>query len=195
MTEEYLQGLTDEELVLLHTARGRRDDRPFREILRRYQSMVWRVCYGIVHNGQDAEDITQEVFFKVYRNLTKFEGRSALKTWIYRIAINTSQNELRRRTRRPQSELNPVEELEETLPGGKTPEELWIENIRNQNLARSLASLNPDQLEAIKMKDFEQLGYAEIAEAMGIGLSAAKMRVQRARLALQKAYNELEAEG
>lgn len=193
LTEIELKDLTDEQLIALCLGRGLRDERPFRELFRRYHTLVWHVCYGLVHNAQDAEDLTQEVFFKIYRNLAKFEGRSSLKTWIYRIALNTGKNELRRRARRPEVESTSVDELAETLAGDLTPEEQWLIQVRNRNLRQALKQLQPEQLEVIRLKDFEQRQYAEIAELLGISLSAAKMRVQRARIALQQYYTLLEA--
>lgn len=193
LTETELSELSDDALIELCVARGQRDERPFRELFRRYQGIVWRVCYGVVRNPQDAEDLTQEVFFKVYRNLPKFEGRSSFKTWVYRIAFNTSQNELRRRSRRPQLEQTSVDDLAEVIAGGKTPEEYWLAQVRNRNLRQALEQLQPDQLQVIRLKDFEQRPYADIAEQLEISLSAAKMRVQRARIALQQIYNALEA--
>lgn len=195
MTPTTLEALTDEELVAACLDRAGRDNRPFRELFRRYQMIVWRVCYGVVRNQQDAEDLTQEVFVKIYRNLDRFEGRSALKTWIYRIAMNTSKNELRRRSRRPQVEGTSVEELSEYLAGEETVEAYWANQVRNAHLRAALQQLKPQQLEMIRLKDFEQRQYTEIAELLDISLSAAKMRVQRARLALQEAYTALEQTG
>ena len=125
MTLVYSPDLSDAELVALFQARDGRDDRPFRELFRRYQQVVWRACYGMMRNSRDAEDLTQEVFFKAYRNLTKFEGRSSFKTWIYRIAINTSQNEIRRRSRRAQEAETAVEDMAEYLPSNNSLEEAW----------------------------------------------------------------------
>lgn len=195
MTPLTLEALTDEELVAACLNSAGRDDRPFKELFRRYQTTVWRICYGVVRNPQDAEDLTQDVFVKVYRNLDRFEGRSALKTWIYRIAINTSQNELRRRSRRPQVEGTSVEDMSEYLPGRETIDEYWATKVRNARLRAALQTLKPKQLEILRLKDFEQWQYAEIAEHLNISLSAAKMRVQRARLAVQEAYNALETAG
>lgn len=187
-SETDLQTLSDAELVAMFVARRARDDRPFREIFRRYQDLVWRVCYSIVKNPQDAEDITQEVFIRVHRNLHRFEGRSSLKTWIYRIAFNTSQNEIRRRARRPQVESNSVEDMAEYLPGEQNLEEYWSQQLRNERLVEAIRSLTPEHQDVIRLRDIEQRPYAEIAQMQDISLSAAKMRVQRARLAMQAAY-------
>lgn len=186
--------LTDEDLVQLCLERGKRDDRPFQELMRRYERLIWRVCYRFVNNGDDAEDLTQEVFFKVYRNLASFEGRSTFKTWIYRIAINTAQNELRSRARRPQESEVEMETAAEFVPAPETVEEEVVEKGRQEKLAAAFANLRPEDVQILRYKDLEQKQYDEIADLLGIGLSAAKMRVQRARLALQALYQQMSEE-
>jgi RNA polymerase sigma-70 factor (ECF subfamily) len=186
--------LTDEELVQLCQERGNRDDRPFQELMRRYQRLVWRVCYRFMGNGDDAEDLTQEVFFKVYRNLASFEGRSTFKTWLYRIAINTAQNELRARARRPQESETELETAAEFIPMPDTVEETVLEKGKSERLAAAFASLRPEDVQILHYKDIEQKQYDEIAALLGIGLSATKMRVQRARLSLQAIYQQLSEE-
>ena len=183
--------LTDDELIQLCLERGERDDRLFQELMRRYQRLIWRVCYRFMGNGDDAEDLTQEVFFKVYRNLASFAGRSTFKTWIYRIAINTAQNELRARARRPQESETEMETVAEFMPAAETVEETILEKGRKERLAAAFATLRPDDVQILRYKDIEQKQYDEIADLLGIGLSAAKMRVQRARLALQSVYQQL----
>lgn len=195
MTDLHLETLTDEDLIVMCIARSPRDTRPFHELFRRYQNIVWRICYGVVRNPQDAEDLTQEVFFNIYRNLKQFEGRSSLKTWIYRIAINTSRNELRRRSRRPQLAGKSVEDLSEYLKEEETIESYWATQVRNENLRAALQQLPPKQLEMIRLRDFEQRSYSEIAEMLQISLSATKMRIQRARVMLQQEFNALEKAG
>ncbi len=189
-----LASVTDQELVELCLKIGAKDDRPFKEIFQRHKATVWGVCYRFVRNAEDAEDLTQDVFFRAYRSLGQFEGRSSLKTWLYRIATNVSQNELRRRSRRPQESETSIDILGESLSTHQTPEKQVLAKSRQEQLAQAIETLRPEAAEAIKLKDLEQLPYAEIAERLGVSLSAAKMRVQRARLALMNVYRELEGE-
>jgi RNA polymerase sigma-70 factor (ECF subfamily) len=138
-----------------------------------------------MHNPQDAEDLTQEVFLRVYRNLASFEGRSSLKTWIYRIAINTCQNEIRRRKRRPQPAEADIQTLANYLPSAITTESEWQKlNMRNQ-LSTAFAQLRPEEFDILTLRDVEERPYTEIAEILSINLSAAKMRAKRAREALK----------
>ena len=187
--EQVAMEMSDESLVALAQSRQGRDDRPFQELFRRHYQMVWRVCFGIIRNQEEAEDLTQEVFFKVYRSLKGFKGDSAFKTWLYRIAVNTTYNEIRRRKRRPQlQDEHDFMEWGERLPAGFSAEKAVEQRWQMDQLVAALASVRPEEVELIQLKDVEQRSYAEIAEILEISLSAAKMRVQRARLAVQAAY-------
>lgn len=188
-----LAELTDETLVSL-CQQHRGDERPFRELIHRYQSIVWRVCYSSFHNPQDAEDLTQDVFIKVYRKLDTFEGRSSFKTWVYRIAINTCRNEIRRRSRRPQETINAIEDMSNFLPSPTTVEAEWQAHWQHEQLVQALAQLRPEEYEILRLKDIEERPYTDITRTLGIGLSAAKMRAQRARQALKRSYHQLAGE-
>jgi RNA polymerase sigma-70 factor (ECF subfamily) len=192
MSLEGQSSLYDDELVKLCQARGARDDRPFQELLHRYQAAIWRVCYSFTNNSQDAEDLTQEVFFKVYRRLEQFEGRASFKSWLYRIAINTSKNEIRRRSSRPRPIEIELETAAEKVAGPASVEEEAQRRQQSRQLALALAQLSPEEHEVWHLKDVEQHPYEEIAQRLGIGVSAAKMRVLRARQVIQSAYAQLE---
>lgn len=188
-----LSELADTELVQLAVERGMKDERPFRELLRRHQTTVWRICYGFVRNPEDAEDLTQDVFFKAYRSLSRFEGRASFKTWISRIAINTSQNEIRRRSRRPVASQTDLDEMAEVLPLPDANVEGQVTvNEQKSRLENAMSQLRPSEQEVLYLKDVEQRPYHEVAELLDISLSASKMRVQRARLAFRNAYRQLE---
>ena len=186
-----LNDLEDAQLVTLVQKRGDRDERPFRILLERHQNTVWRVCYSFMKNADDADDLTQDVFLRAYRNIKKFEGRSTFKTWIYRIAINTSQNEIRRRSRRPQESPTPLETAAEFIPSSQNVEEIAQKHVRSEMLAKALKQLAPGEFQVLLLKDIEGRPYQEISAELGISLSAAKMRVQRARASLKVAYNKL----
>ncbi|MCP4429120.1 MAG: RNA polymerase sigma factor [Chloroflexi bacterium] len=186
--------LTDQELVQLCQDKSIQGEWPFQELVHRYQAIVWRVCYSSFHNPQDAEDLTQEVFLKVYRKLDTFERRSSFKTWIYRIAINTCLNEIRHRSRRPQETVSAIEDMVDFLPSPITTDAEWQIRAQREQLALALAHLRPDEYEILRLKDIEERPYADITNSLGIGLSAAKMRAQRARRALQSIYTQLAGE-
>jgi RNA polymerase sigma factor (sigma-70 family) len=130
------------------------------------------------------------VFFKTYRNLAQFRGTSSFRTWLHQIAANTARNELRRRSRRPQVSDTPLEVLIEILPRGTAA----AAHTSLPRLAHAWERLRPEERRLLRLKDVEQRPYEEIMQGLGISLSAAKMRVLRARLALKEAYRQLESE-
>lgn len=165
------------------------DEFAFQEIVTRYEKLVWHVCYNYFRNSQDAEDMTQEVFIKVYRYIHSFEGRSSLKTWLYRIASNTCQNEIRRRDRRPQESDTELDLFVEFLSNNiDSPERIYQNKQTRQKMAQTFADLRPDEWQVLKMRHIDEVPYSDIAETLHIGLSAAKMRVKRARQTFQMAY-------
>ncbi len=183
--ESRLQDLPDKILVEQAKERGAVDDRPFAVLFERHKHMVWSVCYRFVANGEDAEDLLQDVFIKAYRGLAFFEGRSTFRTWLYQIAINTCRNELRRRRRRPDPIVTPMDDLKLADPA---PSPGSIQGEWSEAVATAMMNLRPAEREILILRDFEGRPYDEIAALQEIRLSAAKMRVQRARIAL---YDEL----
>ncbi len=165
------------------------DEFAFQEIVSRYEKLVWHICYNYFRNQQDAEVMTQEVFIKVYRHIHSFEGRSSLKTWFYRIASNTCQNEIRRRDRRPQESETELDLFAEFIPSNtNSPEMVYQKKQTRQKIACTFATLRPEELQVLRMRHIEESPYTEIADTLDIGLSAAKMRVKRARQTFQMAY-------
>jgi RNA polymerase sigma-70 factor (ECF subfamily) len=193
MAKANLTELTDQALVDLCKTRGAKDDRPFEELFKRHQAAVWRVCYYFLGDALDAEDIVQDVFFKAYRGLQGFEGRASFRTWINQIALNTCKNELRMRSRRPavvEEELDDMGEPSELAEG---TDRRWQDMTEREELAQALEMLEPDQFTVLQLRDMESRSYAEVAHMLGISQSAAKMRVQRTRLALRSALQKIRA--
>jgi RNA polymerase sigma-70 factor (ECF subfamily) len=138
--------------------------------------------------------LMQETFFKVYRNLHRFRGASSFRTWLFQIALNTARNELRRRSRRPTVSDVPLDVWGETPSAADDVEHAWDDQILRAGLELAWSGLRADQRELLRLKDLDGHSYTEIARHLGITLSAAKMRVQRARLALQLIYRRQEGE-
>jgi len=184
----YGQGLSDEELVCLCQERLPGDPRPFRTLVARYRDQVMSTAYRFLGNLYDAEDVTQEVFLKVYRGLPDFRAASSFSTWLYHITVNTCKNELRRRSRQP-TLLDPdLENLGIPLPAAPSAEQTIIAREQRDAIQDTLNRLGETDREALILRDVQRLSYRKIAEVMSIGLSAAKMRVQRARLAFRELY-------
>lgn len=185
--------LSDRQLVERTLDRGRRDDRPFGELFRRHRGLVWRVALGFFGNVQDAEDVTQDVFFTAYRKSAQFKGEASFRTWLHRIATNRCKNELRRRSRRLRTVNEPLEEAAAAATNGSPgPEAVTVRGRRLQRLALAIDSLTPEERRILRLVDLEQTPYKEVAEHLGLSLGAVKMRVLRARARLREAFDTTE---
>jgi RNA polymerase sigma-70 factor (ECF subfamily) len=184
--------LTPEELVIHCRQRLPDDPRAFELLVRQYKQLVFKVAYGMMGNREDAEDQAQEVFLKIYRGIKGLDDPSTLTTWIYRITMNTCLDALRKEKRggRTQSPTPPEEDEEEgaTYQDGRapTPEEAILRSEVRRCLEETLARLDGFSRGILILRDIEDRPYEEIAKVLGIGLSAVKMRVHRARLAFQQ---------
>jgi RNA polymerase sigma-70 factor (ECF subfamily) len=171
----------------------------FDEIFQRYQSMVFNLTYRVLGDREEALDVSQEVFFAIYRKLSRFRGQSSLKTWIYRIAINRASNRCRwwnRLRRRGTVSLdehlgsNDNRTLSESLESaGTTPEEALLLREKRLEIERSLRRLPVQQRVAIIMRDVEGLSYEEIAELLQVSLGTVKSRIARGREELKRRLN------
>jgi RNA polymerase sigma-70 factor (ECF subfamily) len=191
MQEHRFAKLTDEALVALCYVHSPGDTRPFEALVVRYADKVRATCFRILGDWHEAEDQAQEVFIRVWRGLPHFEGRSSFSTWLYRITINTCHNALDKRRRRPVADGGSFDALYDLAAASPSPEQAVIAQSEIALLSKALAALTVDERIVLTLRETNGLGYQEIAAVLDIGLSAAKMRVARARLALRRAYETL----
>jgi RNA polymerase sigma-70 factor (ECF subfamily) len=168
-----------------------RSDEPgaFEELVERYQHRLVAVMHHLVGNAEEAEDLAQEVFFRVYRARKKYRARCKFSTWLFTIANNLALNSLRARQRKPVVPLN----TRDSGPLGPRPTEQLaqdssaqpVERIQQEELSaiirKALDGLNDRQRMAVLLNKFEDMNYAEIAEAMGLTTKAVKSLLCRAR--------------
>ena len=190
MEQSRNQGVSDEELVRLCQERLPGDSRPFHALVARYRDQVMNTAHRFLGDPHDAEDVTQEVFLKVYRGLLAFRAESSFSTWLYRITVNTCKNELRHRSRQPTLLEPDLESLGILLPAAPSAEQAVTTREQRDAIQETLDRLSETDLEALILRDIQGLSYREIATVLGIGLSAAKMRVRRARLAFQELHRQ-----
>jgi RNA polymerase sigma-70 factor (ECF subfamily) len=186
-----LSELSDAKLVTLCRERLPGDTRPFEILANRYESQVRATCYRILGDWAEAEDQTQEVFIRVWRGLPEFEGRSSFSTWLFQIAVNVSRSALAKRGRRPQIAESPVDDYESLMASSTSPEQMVLAQSDRDVLADALARLREDERLVLTLREAYEMSYQDIADHLSIGLSAAKMRVVRARMALRHAYEQL----
>ena len=184
------RGGTDEDLALVERHR-RGDPTAFDEVFERYQRLVYSVALRLSGDRERAADLTQEIFLRIYRHLGRFEGRSSLDTWIYRVAINCCRSRLSRR--RPKTQSLPdaaaemVEELRDRAPN---PERRAISRDAGRRLGRALTSLPAAFREAVVLRDVEGLTYKEIAEVLGVRIGTVRSRIARGRERLRESMEK-----
>jgi RNA polymerase sigma-70 factor (ECF subfamily) len=156
------------------------DRRAVEDLLRASYDRVYPVCRRIVGNGPDAADAAQEALISVVRGLGRFDGRSRYSTWLYRIAVNASIDELRRRRRRPLLALPSTDDGSappepEVADGG--PEEV----VGRLDIESALLDLPLDFRAAVVLRDVCGLDYAEIAEVLSLPGGTVRSRIARGR--------------
>ncbi|MFA6636761.1 MAG: sigma-70 family RNA polymerase sigma factor [Candidatus Omnitrophota bacterium] len=167
------------------------DMEAFEEIYRYSSGYVHSVAYRITGNRQDAEEVTQDVFVRVYRKLGTFGFRSAFSTWLYRIAMNTAIN-LYRKKSKERGKTIPFDDAVAADKYGEGKEEgNNIDGEDNEKLVRSmLESLPEGQRACVILRNIEGLKYEEVARALGINLNTVRSRLNRARERLISLYGK-----
>ena len=175
-------------------ARAREGDKEaYRKLVEHYQDRLFGLVFSMVRKREPAEDLTQEIFIKVYFALNRFEGDSAFYTWLFRIASNHCLDFLRKRQPSQVSLDSPIDEDRDmakiqTLeaPATERPEA----GLEDQaELGGLLADLEPDQRMVLNLREFQGYSYEEIAVILKCGVNTVKSRLNRAREAFKRAYN------
>ena len=163
------------------------DDLAWEWLVRRCQGRVYGLAYHYLGNVEDARDVAQEAFVRVYRRLGSFEG-DRFMAWLLRITRNLCVDHLRRRNTRP-----PAEDLRADAGDGETPrdtapspEQAWLTDARRRVVHEALRRLNAANREVILLKDIQGLRLDEIARMLGLPIGTVKSRAHRARLELAR---------
>lgn len=160
------------------------NEKDFERLIKMYGSSVFRVVIGLLHNKEDAEEVTQDVFIKVYRSISSFNKKAAFSTWLYRISINTSLNFLRRkRNRLFWSELTTVFQF---ASKEVSAESNMIEKSDHQIIQHAIDSLPKSQRLAFVLTKYEELPQKQVAVIMKISEGAVEQLVMRAKNNLRK---------
>lgn len=173
----------DEDLALVSRAQTMRHDlRPFEELVRRHEGQVLANCRHLSGSADDAQDLAQEVFVKVFFGLPRFRGEARFGAWVQRIKVNHCLNFLRRQRRGGFVDVeDPVHQSEPLLQVPPAAEAQAEARDRRRRIAAALDQL-PDSLRIpLIMCDLDELSYQEIADELNLGLSAVKMRIKRGR--------------
>jgi RNA polymerase sigma-70 factor, ECF subfamily len=161
----------------------------FEQIYRAYSAFVYNVAYRMVEAREDAEEVTQEVFLTVHRKLGSFLFRSSLKTWIYRITVNSAINLLNKRNRDHKGRVDSDYALEHVAAPDVGHDNLDTED-RDQKINRLLGVLNPDERACIVLRNIQGLSYEETARALNVNLNTVRTRLKRGREKMLKMGRE-----
>lgn len=160
----------------------------FRRLYDAFQDHVYNTAMGFLHNSEDAQDITQDVFIELFRSFSSFRGDSRLSTWVYRITVNKSLNLLRKK--RPSLMHRVFGTGPGPLPDPTDPQPDPSQTIENKELrlqlTRAIDALPEKQRTAFILDKFEDLSYKEIANVMELSLPAVESLLFRARRQLQR---------
>ena len=158
------------------------DETAFEEIYERFGEMVYNLAWRLSGEPEEAADLTQEAFLKIHRHLSGFRGRSALRTWIYRVAINCCRSRYRRqRVWRSRFVLDNFDGLEGLPDRRRSPEERAIARRTSELVEEALEALPGIFREAVYLRDIEGLTYEEIAQVLGLRLGTVRSRIARGR--------------
>src|SRR5215467_6856160 len=168
------------------------------ELVGEHQRMVVQLAMNLLGDRDEALDLSQEVFLRVFRTIHRFRGQSSLRTWIYRIAVNQARNRhrfWRRRHRADQVSLDQHIALhgEFRSNGDTTPDRVLAQKELAARLQQALDQLPFDQRTAIVLREIDGLSYEEIAFSLGVAVGTVKSRLTRARQALRSELREARA--
>lgn len=162
----------------------------YEDLLSRFQQPVYNLAYRLLNDPGDASDVVQEVFLKIFRNVSHFRRQSSLKTWIYRITVNEAHNQrrwfFRHRSREVGLDDEPEQIRTRNVPDSeRSPFDCTFDREKHELIENALARINPLFREVVVLRDVEDLSYEEIAEVLQISLGTVKSRILRGREALR----------
>ncbi len=188
-------GLTREEDIALVARARKGDESAYRILLRKYQRSVYSICLRMVRNREEAEDLAQDAFVKVFAMLDRYNPSYAFSSWLFKITSNLCIDSLRKR----RIEGVPMDEPMRSDKGDYTrqfesgeddPETAALKKERSGHLSRAIERLPPHYRLMVILRHQEGLSYEEIAATVGVPLGTVKARIHRARQMLRKHLEE-----
>lgn len=164
---------------------AKEDPSAFAELVSRYQDRLYNFLYRMTGSREDAQDLAQETFLRIYKALARFRQGSPFSPWMYKIAVNLAINH--RKSRRPTEGLE--EDFASTNRDG-SPEEYAERREAQQRIHSAIQELPAAYRAVVILRHMDELSYDEIAQALDIPLGTAKVRLHRARLMLQEKLNK-----
>jgi RNA polymerase sigma-70 factor (ECF subfamily) len=184
--------LSDDDIALVRAAKEG-DINAFDELVKRHERRIFRIAQNLLHNREDAQDVTQEAFLKAFQKLQQFQERSKFSTWLGRITINEALGKLRKEPvqwRSIDDEFHDNDALPvEIADWAPNPEALYSASELNGILERNLERLKPGLRIVFLLRDVGGLSLEETAQSLGLSVAAVKARSWRGRLQLREWLN------
>ena len=183
--------IPDDKTLIKSIQNGNKND--FAHLVSKYKQKVFQTCMGFVHNTDDAADLTQDVFIKVFEKLNSFKGTSAFSTWLYRITLNMAINYTRKK--RITSMFNfdqKTDELYKKQSSNKTDDRI-IQHENKMHVKKMLDKLPLTQRKAFVLSHYREMSNNELADVLNISAKAAESLLFRARKNLQKELKKIES--
>jgi RNA polymerase sigma-70 factor, ECF subfamily len=187
-----METLGSDEVIVERALTG--DAEAFGELVRRWERRIFALTYGMLGREEDARDATQETFLAAFRNLRGFRGEAKVSSWLHRIAVNQCISRQRRAKVRSESALDDDNEAGAfSAPISESP--VRVVEGRQETLAvrRAINSLPLELRQVVLMKEFEELTFREIADALDLPLSTVKSRLYTAMKQLQMRLQKFES--
>jgi len=168
------------------------DSAAFQEFVDRYKKKIYYIAYDITGDHDDAEDVSQEVFIKVFRSLKTFRRNAKISSWLYQISVNASIDLLRKKASKPEKSMDDIEraDIQENLPGSGTraqnPERSAEDIIIQNHISEALQKVSPKERSVFVMRHYNELKIREIAEILGVSPGTVKALFYRATRKLRK---------
>ncbi len=182
--------LSDEELVFKIVEKN--DTHLFAMLYDRYAKVVYNKCYGFSKNKEEAQDLTHDVFIRLFVKLRMFKGKSKFSTWLYSFTYNFCVNYVQRNKTKKQEKITVVTEvIKDEDANFEEIDDTSLFELKSEKLAKVLEIIEPSDKMILLMKYQDDMLIKEIAEVLELGNSAVKMRLKRAKEKVIKIYNEL----
>jgi RNA polymerase sigma factor (sigma-70 family) len=176
-----------DEISLLISRVQAGDRQAFRVFIEKYQRLVAAIVFRMVYNAADREELSQEIFLKIFKNITEFQGSAKISSWIGRIASNTCINHLRKKSLPLFADVSPVgQELENVAGDGLTPEHLNERADSSRNLQREIERLPAHYRLILTLFHFSEMNYEEIGQTLNLPSGTVKSHLFRARQKLRE---------
>jgi len=164
----------------------RGDQEALKEIFDKYHKKVYRIAYGVVRQREEALDIVQEVFIKLFHSIKNFKGRSHFYTYLYRMVMNTAIDHARKTGKQTISSLDQEGSFQPSDDLEKGPERILLQKELEERVKLAMDKLPAEQRAALIFRDVEGLSYQEMAEAMGCSIGTVMSRLHYGRKRIQE---------